>query len=207
MQEPNPTVSFLWQPASQSKLVLSCETGWTWCLPGQSWLGVLGRGTLPSHGHPREGCRSTAPPAIKFSFQTLSEAGTDQCCVSVPMPALLHNFQLTGEIKIIPDINQLHSALGHNLNTFSWVFFPLYKSSKSTFWPSQSDSRKCLARDAGTVRWSSRCTGFWQCHWGHGGRKGRGNLEKLFNISFPILLGKNVAGIYEQMWTNIWNDF
>lgn len=190
MQEPNPTVSFLWQPASQSKLVLTLKRGGRGASLGRAGSGCLdGEPFLPMDTHGK-GCRSTAPPAIKFSFQTLSEAGTNQCCVSVPMPALLHNFQLTGEIKIIPDINQLHSALGHNLNTFSWVFFPLYKSSKSAFWPSQSDSRKCLARDAGTVRWSSRCTGVLAISLGTRREEREREFRKALQYFLPNIIGQ-----------------
>lgn len=119
-----------------------------WCLSEPR----AGSGSLAGETLPTEPCQGLARAELRLLlswlyFQALSGSGTDQCCMAVPMQALLHNFWLTGEIKIIPDINQLHSASGHNLNTFPWVFFPLYKSRKFTFQPSHSNSRKHFTRD------------------------------------------------------------
>lgn len=137
-------------------------------------------------------------PLNSLYSQTPPESGTNQCCMSAPMQTLLHNFQLTGEIKIIPDINQLHSASGHNLNTFSRVFFPLYKSSKFTFYPSHCNYRKHLMRDSASVSDTNNIS------WGHSGRKWKGILEKLLSISFPKMVGPKCC---LKLWIELDKNF
>lgn len=168
----------------QCKLGRPCPTWAPSHLLGLAWETSLRRAARRSAAGQRSSC---SPVCFIFKLHR-SLPGMKQCCVSAPMQTSLHSFYLTGEIKIIPDINQLCSASEHNLNTFSWLLSPLCKSSKFPFWPSHSSSRKWLMRGPAIARqrchWEGTQVTSPRKRWQEAGRS-----ESLLNISFPMIIG------------------
>lgn len=109
------------------KLGRSCPARAPSHLLGLAWETSLRRAARRSAAGQGSSC---CPVCFIFKCHR-SLSGMKQCCMSAPMQTSLHSFYLTGEIKIIPDINQLCSASEHNLNTFSWLLSAHLKAASS----------------------------------------------------------------------------